>query len=78
MHYIQNTPGWGIPDDFNDILNNKSGNQKKSYDEMRIVLDDSEEDMFMVIEENKWMELLIASKLVVMLFSEKLTNSTTK
>ena len=59
MDDIQNTPGWGIPDDFNDMLNNRSGNQRTSYDEMRDVLDDLADDMSMAVDESKWTELLI-------------------
>jgi hypothetical protein len=57
MDDIQNTPGWGIPDDFNDMLNNRSGNQQTSYDEMQDALDDLANDMSMAVDEHKWMEL---------------------
>ena len=59
MDDIQNTPGWGIPDDFSDMLNYTSGNQRTSYDEMQDVLDDLADDMSMAVDENKWTELLI-------------------
>lgn len=59
MDDIQNTPGWGIPEDFNDMLNYTSGNQRTSYEEMRDVLDDLAEDMSMAVPEDKWTELLI-------------------
>jgi len=49
---IHNTPGWGIPEDFNDMLNNRSGNQRTSYDEMQDVLDDLADDMSMAVDES--------------------------
>jgi hypothetical protein len=35
MDDIKNVPVWGLPEDFNDMLNNRSGNQRTSYDEIR-------------------------------------------
>ena len=35
MDDIQNTPGWGIPEDFNDMLNYTNGNHRTSYDKIR-------------------------------------------
>ena len=59
MDDIQNTPGWGIPEDFNEMLNKRSGNQRTSYDEIQDVLDDLADDMSMTVDESKWMDLLI-------------------
>jgi hypothetical protein len=59
MDDIKNVPGWGIPEDFNDMLNYTSGNQRTSYDEMRDVLEDLAEDMSQAVHKNKWTELLI-------------------
>ena len=59
MDDIHITPGWGIPDDFNDMSYNRNGNQRTSYDEMQDVLDDLADDMSIAVTENKWMELLI-------------------
>ena len=59
MDDIQNTSGWGIPDDFNDMLNNRSGNQRTSYDEMRDVLGDLAENISIAVDESQWTELLI-------------------
>ena len=58
MDDIQNTPGWGIPENFNDMLNNRSGNQRTSYDEMQDVLDDLADDMSMAVDQSKWTGLL--------------------
>ena len=58
MDDVHITPGWGIPDDFNKMLNNRSGNQRKSHDEMQDVLDDLADDMSMAVDVNKWKELL--------------------
>ena len=59
MDDIKNVPGWGIPEDFNDMLNYTSGNQRTSFDEMREVLDDLADDMSQTVSESKWTELLI-------------------
>lgn len=59
MADIKNVPGWGIPEDFNDMLNNASGYQRTSYDEMLDVLDDLAEDISKAVSESKWAELLI-------------------
>jgi hypothetical protein len=59
MDDIKNVPGWGIPEDFNDMLNYTSGNQRTSYEEMRYILDDLADDMSQAVSENKWTELLI-------------------
>ena len=59
MDDIKNVPGWGIPENFNDMLNNRSGNQRTSYDEMQDALDDLADDMSMAVDECKWTKLLI-------------------
>ena len=41
------------------MLNNRSGNQRTSYDEMQDALDDLADDMSMTVDESKWMDLLI-------------------
>ena len=59
MDDIKNTPGWGMPDDFINSLNNARGKQRTSLEEMRDVLDDLAYDMSQAVLENKWTELLI-------------------
>ncbi|GAG08296.1 unnamed protein product [marine sediment metagenome] len=59
MDDLENTPGWGMPDDFNDMLNNARGKQRTSLEEMRDVLDDLADDMSQAVPENTWTELLI-------------------
>ena len=39
MDDIKNTPGWGMPDDFINRLDNARGKQRTSLEEMRDVLD---------------------------------------
>ena len=41
------------------MLNNLSGNQRTSFDEIRDVLDNLADDMSMAVDESKWMELHI-------------------
>ena len=53
MDDIQNAPGFDIPEDINDMLNNISRNQRISYDEMQDVLDDLAEDMNITLHESK-------------------------
>ena len=59
MDDIKNTPGWGMPDDFINRLNNARGKQRTSLEEMQDVLDDLADDMGQAVPENTWMELLI-------------------
>jgi hypothetical protein len=59
MDDIKNTPGWGMPDDFINRLNNSRGKQRTSLTEMRDVLDDLAEDMSQAVPENTWTDLLI-------------------
>jgi hypothetical protein len=59
MDDIQNTPGWGMPDDFIIRLNNARGKQRTSLQEMRDVLDDLADDMSQAVPENTWTDLLI-------------------
>jgi len=59
MDDIKNTPGWGIPEDFKDMPNYTSGNQRASYDEMRYVLDDLADDMSHAVLKSTWTDLLI-------------------
>ena len=59
MSDIKNIPGWGIPDDFMKNLNNTSGYQRTSRDEMRDVLDDLTDDMSQAVPESTWTDLLI-------------------
>jgi hypothetical protein len=59
MDDIKNVPGWGIPEDFNEMLNNRSGNQRTSYDEIQDVLDDLADDISQAVTERKWKDLLI-------------------
>ena len=59
MDDIKNTPGWGMPDDFSDMLNNASGKQRTSLEEMRDVLDDLADDMSQAVPEHTWSDLLI-------------------
>jgi hypothetical protein len=59
MDDIKNTPGWGMPDDFINSLNNARGKQRTSLEEMRDVLDDLADDMSQAVPENTWAELLI-------------------
>jgi len=55
----KNTPGWGIPDDYNKMLKNALGGQRTSLEEMRDVLDDLADDMSQAVPENTWTELHI-------------------
>ena len=41
------------------MLNDRSGNQRTSYDEMQDALDDFADDMSMAVDESKWKEWLI-------------------
>jgi hypothetical protein len=59
MDDIKNTPGWGMPDDFINRLNNARGKQRTSLEEMRDVLDDLADDMSQAVPENTWTKLLI-------------------
>ena len=59
MDDIKNTPGWGMPDDFINSLNNAMGKQRTSLEEMRDVLDDLADDMSQAVPENTWTDLLI-------------------
>ncbi|MFC2055756.1 hypothetical protein ACFLV7_15890 [Chloroflexota bacterium] len=59
MDDINRIPGWGMPDDFNDMLNNASGKQRTSLEEMRDVLDDLADDMSQAMPEHTWTDLLI-------------------
>ena len=59
MDDIKNTPGWGMPDDFFIRLNNASGKQRTSLEEMRDVLDDLADDMSQAVPEHTWTDLLI-------------------
>ncbi len=59
MDDIKNTPGWGMPDDFINRLNNASGKQRTSLEEMRDVLDDLADDMSKAVPEHTWTDLLI-------------------
>jgi hypothetical protein len=59
MNDNMNVPGWRIHEDFFDIKNNRSGNQRTAYEKMGDVLDDLDEDMSQAVPENKWTELLI-------------------
>ena len=52
MSDIKNTLGWGIPDDFMNNLENTSGYQRTSLDEMRDVLDDLADDMSQAVPES--------------------------
>ncbi|MGB7116323.1 MAG: hypothetical protein WBD56_09275 [Anaerolineales bacterium] len=54
-----NIPGWGIPDNYNDMLNNARGRQRTSLEEKRDILDDFADDMSQAVPENTWTELLI-------------------
>lgn len=51
MDDTPNTPGWGIPEDFNDMLNNRSGNKRTSYDEMQDALDNLADVMSQAVSE---------------------------
>jgi len=59
MDDIKNTPGWGMPDDFINSLNNARGKQRTSLEEMRDVLDDLADDMGHAVPEHTWTDLLI-------------------
>jgi hypothetical protein len=59
MDDIKNTPGWGMPDDFINRLNNASGKQRTSLEEMRDVLDDLADDMSQAVPEHTWTDLVI-------------------
>lgn len=52
-------PGWGIPDDFMNRLDNASGKQRTSLEELRDVLHDLADDMSQAVPENTWTDLLI-------------------
>jgi hypothetical protein len=52
MDDIKNTPGWGMPDDFINSLNNAMGKQRTSLEEMRDVIDDMADDMSQAVPEN--------------------------
>jgi hypothetical protein len=54
---IKNTPGWGIPDDYNNMLKNARGGQITSLEEMWDVLVDLADDMSQAVPENTWTEL---------------------
>ena len=56
---IENTPGWGIPDDYNNISKNARGGQRTSLEEMRDVLNDLADDMSQAVPENMWTEVHI-------------------
>jgi hypothetical protein len=45
MDGLENTPGWGMPQSFLDALNRAKGNQMNTLDELRVVLDDTAQDM---------------------------------
>jgi uncharacterized FAD-dependent dehydrogenase len=59
MDDIKNTPGWGMPDDFINRLNNARGKQRSSLEEMRDALDDLADDISQAVPENTWTDLLI-------------------
>ena len=59
MDDIKNTPGWGMPDDFINRLNNAIGKQRPSLEEMHDVLDDLADNMSQDVPENTWTDLLI-------------------
>ena len=59
MDDIKNTPGWGIPDDFINRLDNSRVKQRTSLEEMRDVLDDLADDMAQAVPEHTWTDLLI-------------------
>jgi hypothetical protein len=59
MGGLENSPGWGMPDDFIKRLNNARGKQRTSLEKMRDVLDDLADDMSQAVPENSWTELLI-------------------
>ena len=59
MDNIKSTPGWGMPDDFMNRLNNARGKQITSLEEMRDVLDDLADDMSQAVPEHTWTDLVI-------------------
>jgi hypothetical protein len=52
MDDINKIPGWGMPDYFNDMLNNARREQRTSLEEMRDVLDDLADDMSQAVPAN--------------------------
>ena len=59
MDDIQNTPGWCIPDDYINKLNNARGKQRTSLEELRDVLDHLADDTSQAVPEHTWTDLLI-------------------
>jgi len=59
MNDFELIPGWGLPEDFNNMPNKARGKQRTSLEEMRDVLDDLADDMSQAVPENTWTDLLI-------------------
>jgi len=60
MGGLENTPGWGMPQSFLDALNQAKGNQMNILDELRVVLDDTAQDMAQVVPDPvEWSKFII-------------------
>jgi hypothetical protein len=60
MDYLKNTPGWGMPQSFLDALNKAMGNQMNILDELRVVLDDTAQDMAQAVPDpGEWSKFII-------------------
>ena len=60
MDDLENTPGWGMPKSFLDALNKARGNQMNTLDELRVVLDDTAQDMAQAVPDpGAWSRFII-------------------
>ena len=60
MDDLENTPGWGMPKAFLDSLNKARGNQMNTLDELRVVLDDTAQDMAQaVLDPGEWSKFIV-------------------
>ena len=60
MDDLENTPGWGMPKSFLDALNKAKGNQMNTLDELRVVLDDTAQDMAQAVPDpGEWSKFII-------------------
>jgi len=60
MDGLENTPDWGMPQSFLDALNKAKGNQMNTLDELRVVLDDTAQDMAQVVPDpGEWSKSII-------------------
>jgi len=60
MDDLEKTPGWGMPKAFLDSLNKARGNQMNTSDELRVVLDDTAQDMAQaVLDPCEWSKFIV-------------------